>query len=379
MLHGPNLTFFAPQSLQPVLKFVMLESGKKIQFKKCLIATGSSPTLPKGLETPEDDPRVSTFRTAQDFQALYRAAKAPDTKHITVIGGGFLGTELVGALAQYSSVGLLVSQIVQEPGVMSHILPDYLSDYVTSKLRKNAGVEVFTSATAKSIAKTETGRDRLVVTLDDGTKFKTDYVVVATGATPNVSFAEDANLEIDRVRGGVVVNHEFQARSDIYAAGDVASYWDYLQSVRRREAHHEHAYRSGNLAGLNMAGNRRAYSYEPSYKGIFNDDSYLAVGLVDSKLETVGVWQNGPVDEKDSERTVDTSFEDQRKFDRGAVYYLNDKKRVVGVLLWNMLDHVEEARHALIPLREFTDINDLKRQISLGDPPVPESEAVAQK
>jgi apoptosis-inducing factor 1 len=353
-----------------VTKVAELASGKKIQFKKCLIATGSSPVWPTDLDTPEDEPRVRTFRTADDFQALYRAAKDPATQHITVIGGGFLGTELAGALSLRSASGLKVAQIVSESGVISQVFPDYLSNYVTGKLKNKDGIDVRTQTRAKSVTKATDGSNRLVVELEDGSQITTDFVVVAAGVKPNVGIAEDANFEIDRNNGGVVVNHEFQIRSDIYAAGDVASYWDYQLGVRRRETHNDHALRSGALAGLNMTGRRKAYTYEPAYTGFFSDDAYLAVGILDSKLETVGVWQKGTPSLENPDTTSDDNFQASNTFDKGAVYYLNDKRKVVGVLLWNMLDRAEEARHALFVLREFNDdVDKIKRQIYIGDVP----------
>lgn len=123
-----------------------------------------------------------------------------------------------------------------------------------------------------------------------------------------------------------------------------------------------------------MTGQRKAYAYEPAYTGFFSDDAYLAVGVLDSKLETVGVWQKGRSSEQDPDSTINDEFQQTNTFDKGTVYYLNDKKKVVGVLLWNMLDRAEEARHSLFVLREFSDdIEKVKRQIYIGDvPPAPQ-------
>jgi NAD(P)H-nitrite reductase large subunit len=43
------------------------------------------------------------------------------------------------------------------------------------------------------------------------------FLVVAVGIKPNTGLAEKGNLEIDRENGGIVVNAELQARTDIYA------------------------------------------------------------------------------------------------------------------------------------------------------------------
>jgi programmed cell death 8 (apoptosis-inducing factor) len=55
-----------------------------------------------------------------------------------------------------------------------------------------------------------------------------------------------------------------QARSGIWAAGDVASFYD-VTLGRRREEHHDHAVVSGRLAGGNMAGAHKAYTHQSMF------------------------------------------------------------------------------------------------------------------
>jgi len=67
----------------------------------------------------------------------------------------------------------------------------------------------------------------------------------------NVELAELAGLEIDSKCGGVMVNAEMLARSDIYVAGDTASYPD-RNLGRRRMQSYDHSFHSGALAAMNM-------------------------------------------------------------------------------------------------------------------------------
>lgn len=116
---------------------------------------------------------------------------------------------------------------------------------------------------------------------------------------------------MDKNNGGVVVNQELAARSDLYVvsmkvmllmkplshtnlfqAGDVISYYDPILG-RRRVEHYDHADNSGRHAALNMTGARKAYNYMPMFWGAMNGTPYEAVGLIDSRLDTVGVWQQG--------------------------------------------------------------------------------------
>ncbi len=86
----------------------------------------------------------------RDFQELDAITRDPSIKHITVVGGGFLGTEITAALnTRAKKGGFKVAQLFPEPGIMSLNVPAYLSDYATRKLRED-GVEVHTKVVIKN-------------------------------------------------------------------------------------------------------------------------------------------------------------------------------------------------------------------------------------
>lgn len=82
-----------------------------------------------------------------------------------------------------------------------------------------------------------------------------DHVIVAAGLQPNTTIAKNSGLEIDPKYGGILVNAELEARSDVFVAGDVCSYHDVVLG-RRRVEHYDHAVMSGRTAGLNMTGQK---------------------------------------------------------------------------------------------------------------------------
>lgn len=61
---------------------------------------------------------------------------------------------------------------------------------------------------------------------------------------PVLALAAHWAPETDPVKGGILVNAELEARSDVWVAGDVCSFYD-PQLGRRREEHHDHATVSG--------------------------------------------------------------------------------------------------------------------------------------
>ncbi|KAF1796248.1 apoptosis-inducing factor, mitochondrion-associated, C-term-domain-containing protein [Mucor lusitanicus] len=345
---------------------VTLNDGSVIYYNKVLLATGGQPKqLPA---TASDNKNVTTFRNIRDFQKLDKIAK--DGAHIAVVGGGFLGSELAVALAHRSGKeNLKVTQIFPEDGNMANVFPGYLTKWTTSRVRK-LGVDVKDNSTVKAVSTNEES-GKTSIELKDGSSVTVDHVIVAIGIEPRIDLAREAGLEIDEKRSGVVVNAELEARSDVYAAGDMVSFHD-VQLGRRRIEHHDHAVLSGRHAGENMVGSNRAYNHQSMFWSDLGPEiGYEAVGLIDSQLSTVSVWakataQDTPAaaaaSEADSPRSAPTEtatggvaeavkatesnpFKDE-KFGKGLVFYVRDQK-VVGLVLFNVFGKVQEARDVI--------------------------------
>lgn len=172
--------------------------------------------------------------------------------------------------------------------------------------------------------------------------------MVSLGLLPTTELAYLGDLEIDPKTKGITVNAELAARSDVYAAGDVASYHD-VYLGRRRVEHHQHAVLSGKVAGKNMTGARVPYLHLPLFWSDLGSIGYEAVGSLDASLETVGVWEKPEGD-----------------FRKGIVYYLDDNQ-VVGVLMWNLFGKGDDARRLIKGGKEFPDRTKLKTAISLEE------------
>lgn len=121
-------------------------------------------------------------------------------------------------------------------GNMANVFPGYLTKWTTSRVRK-VGVDVKDKSTVKSVS-TDKETGKAVIHLGNDETLSVDHVIVAIGIEPRVDLAKDAGLEIDEKRSGVVVNAELEARTDVYAAGDMVSFHD-VQLGRRRIEHHD--------------------------------------------------------------------------------------------------------------------------------------------
>ncbi len=284
-------------------------------FDRLLLATGG---IPRRL--PHDDGGVIYYRTLEDYRRLRGMLEGG--RRFAVIGGGFIGSEIVAALAMN---GKEVAIVFPGDGICAHILPRDFSLFLNGYYRQK-GVEVFPGETVTGV-ETRTGsvvlKTRDVKTLKTR-EFPVDGIVAGIGILPNVELARSAKLAVDN---GIVVDELCRtSHPDVYAAGDVASFYNPQLGTRIRVEHEDNAKKMGQLAGHAMAGQREAYRHLPFFYSDMFDLGYEAVGDVGSSLQTVEDWEE--------------------QFRKGVVYYMR-QGRVRGVLLWNVWNKVEDARRLI--------------------------------
>jgi 3-phenylpropionate/trans-cinnamate dioxygenase ferredoxin reductase component len=293
-------------------KRVVDDRGTEYGFDKLLLATGVTPRrLPVGGHW------INYYRTVKDYQRLRQ--EAARGQRFAVIGGGFIGSEIAAALAMN---GREVVMIFPEAGIGSRLFPPDLSRFLNDYYQEH-GVEVLTHSTVTDVVM---GASHFRVTsLDKATgatrEIKVDGIVAGIGAQPNVELAVAASLTVDN---GIVVDPFLRTgHPDVYAAGDVAAYWQSALGQRRRVEHEDNATTMGRLAGRAMAGEREPYEHLPFFYSDMFDLGYEAVGDIDARSEVVAEWEE--------------------PYRAGVLTYRREG-RVRGALLWNVWDRLDVAR-----------------------------------
>jgi NADPH-dependent 2,4-dienoyl-CoA reductase/sulfur reductase-like enzyme len=303
------------QHLDPQNKRITNDQGIAYGYGKLLLATGGTPRrLPFGGE------QIIYFRTLDDYERLRALARAG--QHFAVIGGGFIGSEVAAALAMN---GQKVVMAFPEAGIGSRMFPSDLSKFLNDFYQQK-GVEVLAGQRVNGL-ETRGGRAVLKVRNTQGQgerEVVADGVVAGIGIQPNVELAQAAGLEVEN---GIRVDTSLRtSHPDIYAAGDVANFYNPALDKRLRVEHEDNANTMGRLAGQAMAGRTVTYDHLPFFYSDLFELGYEAVGEVDSQLETVADWKE--------------------PYREGVVYYLRDG-RVRGVLLWNVWEQVDAARQLI--------------------------------
>ncbi len=301
-------------------KVVIDDKARIYSFDKLLLATGGKiRTLPLKVDG------IIYFRTLDDYQRLRSLADSKQT--FAVIGGGFIGSEVAAALAMNNKK---VVMIFPEDGIGARVFPRDLSLFLNDFYRTK-GVEVVTQQTLAYILKRNSS---FVLKTSGGRELVVDGIVAGIGIEPDVELARSADLKIEN---GITVNEFLQtSHPDIYAAGDVANFFNPALGKRVRVEHEDNANTMGEFAGRNMAGERNPYDYLPFFYSDLFELGYEAVGELDVRYETVQQWKE--------------------KFQEGVVYYLQDG-RVRGVLLWNTWGQVETARKLIAEKGPFNAQN----------------------
>lgn len=305
--------------------------GNEFTYDKLLIATGGRPRrLPFGGD------EVIYFRTLRDYERV--RAQADAGARFTVIGGGYIGSELAASMA---SKGVPVTLIAKGKHINGEKFPKGLAEFLDAYYRDN-GVDLRTGEKATGV-RSHNGKVVVETTSRDGTRheYEADVVVAGLGIEPNVELAQGAGLTVDN--GVIVDEHLRTSAPDIYAAGDVASVHRPLLGKRMRIEHEDNANEMGRAAGRNMAGANEPFTYHPYFYSDLFDLGYEAVGELNAKAERVADWS-----------------EPNRK---GVIYYL-EGGRVRGVVLWNVWEKRDAAR-AVIAERGPFDAASVKGKIAM--------------
>jgi NADPH-dependent 2,4-dienoyl-CoA reductase/sulfur reductase-like enzyme len=280
---------------------------------------------------PVDGDHIIYYRTLAHYERL-RSLTEQTKQRFAVIGAGFIGSEIAAALTMNDQEVVLIFPLA---GIGGHMFPPDLANFLNDYYREH-GVEVVPD---ERIADVEQDEDGLILKTQSGREIRADHAVAGLGIDPNIELAQRAGLEVG---DGIIVD-SFLRTSDpnVYAAGDVASFYNATLDTRLRVEHEDNANTMGRLAGRAMAGEPEPYNYLPYFYSDLFELGYEAVGELKSDLELVTDWQEA--------------------CRQGVVYYLQ-RGRVRGVLLWNVWDQLDAARELIAAPGPFKP-NDLKGRL----------------
>ena len=229
------------------IKTINTESGdqKTFEYTKLILAQGGrpiTPTLPGA-----DYDHVFTLWTLEDMDKIAKHLDEKKPKNAVVVGGGFIGLEMVEALVKR---GLKVHVVEMMPHVMA-IMEGEIAGFIENELL-SYGVGLHTSTGVTEIT-------RNAVKLDNGKMIDADMVLLSIGVRPTLQLAKDAGLELGEA-GGLLVNQQLQTNDpDIFAAGDMVEIEHRVNGKKVRIPLAGPANRQGRIAAENVLGGTHVY------------------------------------------------------------------------------------------------------------------------
>ncbi len=179
-------------------------------YDKLVISTGSQPIKPP-IPGINEAKNLFTLRNIPDMDIIIKYIEENKPRKAIVIGGGFIGVEMMENLHH---LGMDVSLIEMAPQVMGMF--DYeMAQMIHQKIVEN-NVGLVLNDGVKSF-----DQEGKKVTLSSGLTIMTDLIIFAIGVRPDNILAKKADLDLTE-RGSIKVNEYLQtSNDDIYAIGDV--------------------------------------------------------------------------------------------------------------------------------------------------------------
>src|SRR5262245_19150222 len=183
---------------------ILLGDGARLHYDHLALATGARNRIPP---IPGLDRRsILELRTLSDAQVLNE--RLPALRHVTIVGGGFIGLEVAGLL---NARDIEVDLVEAAPVLMGRVLSRAMSAWFRS-FHEMMGTRLHLETMVRDVSHGAAGTR---VALTNGERFDTDAVVIAAGIVPNVELAAEAGLAVDN---GVVVDNRLVTRDPAISA-----------------------------------------------------------------------------------------------------------------------------------------------------------------
>lgn len=244
-------------------------------YDRLMIATGANVIKPPFKNS--EIKNIFTLTKLQDGLAMKRAALGDEIKNVTVVGGGFIGVEVVEAMI---NLGKKVRLIQRGERIFNKIFDQRITSLMQEELLAH-GVELILD---EEVLEFE-GETKLNAVVTNKNRYETDLVVIATGFRPNTSFVQNLGLKM-LSNGAIVVDRRGETSiKDIYAAGDCATVPHLVKNEDVYLALATGANKLGRVVGSNMAGIEAEYpgslgsacvkvmDYEAALTGLGEDDA----------------------------------------------------------------------------------------------------------
>ncbi|MBA2741582.1 MAG: dihydrolipoyl dehydrogenase [Actinobacteria bacterium] len=236
---------------------IAVEGAESVTFASAIVATGSYPMRPPipGLDSPR----------CVDSTGLLAQTEVP--RRLVVLGGGIIGCEFASIFQRFGTEVTIVE-------MLDRLIPQEDGD-ATKELQKAFGERGIALHLAKQCTQVDDTGSALVVHFGEGETVECDLMLVSVGRAPLVDGIglEQIGVTFDQRAGVQTDDNRRTSVPHIYAAGDVAGYWQLAHT----------GFREGEVAAENATGHDAAIGEPAVPRPIYTDPEIAGVGLTEEE------------------------------------------------------------------------------------------------
>ncbi|MBT3449415.1 MAG: FAD-dependent oxidoreductase [Bacteroidetes Order II. Incertae sedis bacterium] len=217
----------------------------KMRYDKLILATGASAIIPESLRSATPD--VFSLRSLEDARTIQDALAKRTIHHAVVIGGGYVGLDVVWALKER---GIRVSILVPKDSILKEGLDEPMQERLLAHLRHHQVAVRDDRASGLEVA--PDGRLAAVLT-EAGEKIGCDLALIATGTQPQTQLGLHVRIKMGASQGYLVDDGMQTSEKGIWACGDCVEREEAVFGEIIHAPLSLNAFRSGRVAGRNAA------------------------------------------------------------------------------------------------------------------------------
>lgn len=180
---------------------------KEVKSDRIIVATGSEPSVLKGVETDG--------KAIINSNHILQLDRVPSS--LLIIGGGVIGMEFASI---FNALGTRVTLVELLPGIIP-----FADEEVSKALEKSlvkAGIDIRTGAVVEGVSVDGVYQKAMIKGPDGAGEVVVEKTLVAVGRSPYTEGLELENAGIKTVKGNIPVNEKMETEvKGVYAIGDV--------------------------------------------------------------------------------------------------------------------------------------------------------------
>lgn len=321
-------------------RVVVTDKGLSLPYDALLVATGGWAN-PLRVPGADECKHIYNFVTLDDTKTIIN--RMLESRNAVAFGGSFIAYELCDGFAMRK---LNTTWIMRGPYWLRNSLDPEGGEVIDAIARK-FGVEVIHGDEIASVI-SQHGVPTYVKT-KKGREVPADVIGVGLGITLNTGILAGTPVTVD---GGVRVNEYLETNvPGVYAAGDVANFYDVHAGESHTMGTWDNAMAHGRIAGANMAGDHQPYVDVPTYTSPLFDVNIAVVGTAEANNPALTIIARREPGEKGNENYRKLFFHENKLVGVLMIGSPKGRKKLVEIVKNRQVFPSAGEREALLGLK----------------------------